>query len=223
MIDRLPELHVALLEAGDADDAAHMAAYMKDHFVFAGVKTPERRAIAREVLGRTRPTADELLAFAEACWSFEEREMQMVGADELRRHAKLLGPEHLPHLRDLVVDRAWWDSVDVLAIHVVGPVVRAHRDLQTEMDAWIDDPDLWVARTAILHQLLWKHETDTARLEAYVDRRADDTEFFIRKALGWALRQYARTDPAWVLGVVERHGGRLSGLTIREATKHLDG
>ncbi len=223
MIDRVPELHVTLLEAGDPDNAAQMAAYMKDHFPFAGVKTPERRAIAKEVLGRTRPSPDELLEFAEACWALPEREMQMVGADELRRHARILTPDHLPAVRRFVVDKAWWDSVDVLAIHVVGPMVRDHRELGAEMDRWIDDPDLWVARTAILHQLLWKHETDTDRLADHVDRRADDTEFFIRKALGWALRQYARTDPGWVAALVDQHRHRLSGLTIREATKHLGG
>ncbi len=222
MADHVPELHITLLDAGDPADAAQMAAYLKDHFPFAGVKTPQRRAIAKDVLGRTRPSPDELLEFAAACWDLPEREMQMVGADELRRHAGILGPEQLPAVRGLLTDRAWWDSVDVLAIHVVGPMVRGHRELQTEMDRWIDDRDLWVARTAILHQLLWKEETDTVRLETYLDRRADDRDFFIRKALGWALRQYARTDPDWVARVVDEHRHRLSGLTIREALKHLE-
>ena len=222
LVDRIPELHVAILEAGDPDDAEQMSAYMKDHFPFAGVKTPQRRALAKDVLGRTRPSPDELLDFADACWSLPEREMQMVGADELRRHAKILGPEHLSTVRRLVANKAWWDSVDVLAIHVVGPMVRNHRELQAEMDGWIDDPDLWIARTAILHQLLWKDETDTVRLETYLDRRADDREFFIRKALGWALRQYARTDPDWVAHVVDERRDRLAGLTVREALKHLE-
>ena len=103
----------------------------------------------------------------------------------------------------------------------MGTLVKTHSELAATMDRWIDDPNIWVARTAILHQLRYKHDLDEARLFRYCERRASDTEFFIRKALGWALRDYARVAPDAVRQFVESHEDELSGLTKREAMKHL--
>jgi 3-methyladenine DNA glycosylase AlkD len=97
----------------------------------------------------------------------------------------------------------------------------ANHGLADEMDRWIDDADIWVARTAILHQLSYKSATDGDRLFAYARSRAGDTEFFIRKALGWALRQYAREEPDRVRAFVAANRSHLSGLTVREALKHI--
>jgi 3-methyladenine DNA glycosylase AlkD len=132
-----------------------------------------------------------------------------------------LTPAELPRLERLVRSKAWWDTVDALAAHVVGALVARHPELAATMDRWIEDDDIWIARTAILHQLAWKDRTDADRLFAYVDRRCGDRAFFIRKACGWALRQHAAVDPDAVREYVASRGDRLSGLTRREATKHL--
>jgi 3-methyladenine DNA glycosylase AlkD len=147
--------------------------------------------------------------------------VQYVAADALRRHQRKLEPGHLLALSELIVSKPWWDTVDDLATHAVGPLVRRHPELSAVMDEWIGSENIWLARTAILHQLLWKADTDAGRLFAYADRRAADSDFFIRKALGWALRQYARVDPEAVRSYVGSRRDRLSALTRREALKHL--
>ena len=124
-------------------------------------------------------------------------------------------------MKALITTNSWWDTVDALAVHVVGTMVHRHRELAAVMDRWIDADDFWLARTAILHQLRWKSDTDTSRLFTYALRRAADNEFFIRKAIGWALRVYATTDPDAVRTFVDRHEDTLSALTQREARKHL--
>ncbi len=222
----LEALRRDLLAVADTEKVAQMEAYQRDQFPFLGVASKERRAAQRSLLNEIGEAGghaggDEVLAFATACWERAEREFQYVGMDALRKRAKLLGPEHLDGVAALITTKSWWDTVDSLATHTVGPMVAAHPDLGATMDVWIDDDNIWLARTAILHQLFYKEATDAERLFEYADRRAADTEFFIRKALGWALRQYARTDPEAVRAYVGANEDRLSGLTKREALKHL--
>ncbi len=164
---------------------------------------------------------DDVLTFVDRCWAQPEREFQYVGSDVLARQATRLGPTHLDRVEALITAKSWWDTVDTLAAHVVGTMVRNHRALTQVMDRWIDANDIWLTRTAILHQLRWKTDTDPDRLFSYAERRAADTEFFIRKAIGWALREFARTDPDAVRAFVDAHADELSGLTRREAMKHL--
>ncbi len=221
MLD-VAELRSALNAVADAEKAPAMTAYMKDRFPFLGVTTPERRAAAKPFLASGRnATADELLDVADELWAQPEREFQYVACDLLRRWVRSLDASSLTRIEALIRSKSWWDTVDALAINVVGPIVSADRGLSSAMDRWIDDDDIWIARTAILHQLKYRDETDNARLFTHIDGRAGDTEFFIRKAAGWALREYAKTDPDAVRAFVDARRDRLSGLTIREATKHL--
>jgi 3-methyladenine DNA glycosylase AlkD len=218
----LLELRCSLEAVADPDRAESMARYMKDHFPFLGVVAPDRRAAQRSSLDRLAGLdGDGLLAVADACWQEPERELHYVAADALRRFNRVLGPGHLGRVRALVTTNSWWDTVDLLAVRVVGPLVARNRELVAEMDRWIDDPDRWVARTALLHQLLAKSDTDADRLFNHARRRAGDEDFFIRKAIGWALRQYARTDPDAVRAFVEAERDRLSPLSKREALKRL--
>ena len=204
----------------DPTAAPAMAAYMKHRFEFFGVKAPQRRAATKATMAAAElASGDELIEFARACWEEPEREFQYVAQDALGANVTRLESRHLPGIRDLVTTRSWWDTVDTLAAWSVGGLVRADPSLAAEMDRWIDDEDIWVARSAILHQLRSKDATDADRLFDYAERRAGDTEFFIRKAIGWALREYARTDPHAVRAFVDTH--ELSGLTRREALKHL--
>ena len=220
--DLLAGLRIALENEADPDDAPVMARYMKDHFPFLGVKTPARRAAQRPTLAAlAAATADDLLAFADACWAEPERELQYVATDALRKHGAVLGPDHIDRVATCITTKSWWDTVDSLAAHTVGPLVARHPELVAVMDRWIDDDDIWLARTAILHQLSFKDRTDADRLFAYAERRAADSEFFIRKAIGWALRQHARVDPDAVRAFVAAHDDVLSGLSKREALKHL--
>jgi 3-methyladenine DNA glycosylase AlkD len=215
-------LRQALEVVADPSQAEPMAAYMKNHFPFLGVKNPEVRAAMKPLLADSATfDASELLDVVDQCWAQPEREFQYVGALLLRRRGSVLDAGHIEDLEGYLTTKSWWDSVDSLAVHTVGPLVKRNPDLVSIMDDWIGDDNIWLARTAIIHQLMYKADTDRDRLFRYAERRADDTEFFIRKAIGWALRQYAREEPDAVRQFVADHEDRLSGLTKREALKHL--
>lgn len=209
-------------QAGDPDRATKMATYMRDLFPFCGVQSKAMIEIQRETIARLgKPDRADVLAFARECWDMPEREYQYGATKLLRRYAKLLESDDLGQIRFFVVTKSWWDTVDELANHVVGTMVQADPALANSMDAWSTDPNMWVARTAILHQLRYKADTDTDRLFGYCRSQMGHNDFFIRKAIGWSLRQYARTDPDAVRAFVSEHEEELSGLSRREALKHL--
>ncbi|PWI19928.1 DNA alkylation repair protein [Streptomyces sp. Act143] len=208
--------------AADPERAAPMRAYMKDVAPFLGLTTPVRRALSRTVLeGMPRPDEADCTAVALRCWRLPEREYQYFAVDYLRRHARVLSSGFLPVARHLVSTVPWWDTVDLLAAHVVGALVTADPALKADMDAWIVDDDLWVARTALLHQLRYKERTDTERLFTYCLHQSGHPDFFIRKAIGWALREYAKTDPEAVRSFLAREKGRFAPLSVREALKNI--
>jgi 3-methyladenine DNA glycosylase AlkD len=195
---------------------------MKDVAPFLGIPTPQRRALSRTVLrGTPPPDETDCAAVALRCWRLPEREYHYFAVDYLRRHVGRCSSGLLPVARHLVTTVSWWDTVDLLAAHVVGALVAADRRLAADMDAWIADDDLWVARTALLHQLRYKERTDTGRLFAYCLRQSAHTDFFIRKAIGWSLREYAKTDPDAVRDFVAHERGRFAPLTVREALKNI--
>ena len=219
--DQVDDLRRELAAVADPARAPAMAAYMKDRFVFLGVPAPTRKSAQRRfVAAGDGAGSDELLDRADACWSRPEREFQYVGTDLLARWVASIDADDLDRVERLIRTKPWWDTVDALATNVVGPMVAASPSLVTVMDRWIDD-DLWVARSAILHQLKYRDRTDADRLFAYVDRRCADTDFFLRKGAGWALREYSKTDPDAVCRYVADRGDRLSGLTRREALKRI--
>ena len=218
----LSRLDERLRAAADPARAAGQAAYMRDRFAFLGVPAPELRRIERAaVTGLPPPDEAALRSTALALWEREQREYQYVACYHLGRHAAVPGPGFLPTLRTLITTKAWWDTVDPLATRVTADLVRRHPALVAEMDAWARDDDKWLVRTAILHQLHHGAATDTGRLFGYCAAQAGHRDFFVRKAIGWALRQYARTDPGAVRAFLDDHRDQLSGLSVREAAKHL--
>ncbi|MGW1764310.1 DNA alkylation repair protein [Streptomyces sp. NPDC002073] len=218
----LDRLTAAYREAADPVRARSAAAYMKDVAPFLGLATPARRALDRGVLADTpAPTEGDCAALALRCWELPEREFQYFAVDYLRRHVGRCSSGLLPVVRHLLVTVPWWDTVDLLAAHTVGPLVAADPALARVMDEWIADEDLWLARTALLHQLRYRDATDADRLFGYCLRRADHPDFFIRKAIGWSLREYAKTAPDEVRAFVTDAQDLLSPLSRREALKNL--
>lgn len=208
--------------AADPGKAVAMRSYMKDVAPFLGLTTPVRRTLSRTVLaGTPRPGETDCTAIALRCWALPEREYQYFAVDLLRRHAARCSAAFLPVVRRLITTVSWWDTVDPLAAHVVGPLVAADPRLVAEMDRWIVDDDLWLARAALLHQLRFKEQTDSERLFTYCVRQSGHTDFFIRKAIGWCLREYAKTDPDSVRAFLTRERGRFAPLTVREALKNI--
>ena len=217
---RLHDLVAAFRAAADPERAGPMAAYMKDRFAFFGIPSPARRAIQRDVLGRWRPDQTELVAFTDGAFAHDEREVQYAACDLVARHASRCSPALIDDLGRWITTRSWWDTVDAFA-RPTGEQVRAHPELGAVMDRWIDADDFWLARIAILHQLHAKSATDPERLFRYCARRAGDSEFFVRKAIGWALREYAKTDPDTVVAFVAAHDADLSPLSKREALRRI--
>ncbi len=208
--------------AGDPVRAAGAGAYMRNQFAFLGIPMPQVTRLSRTVLaGLDRPGEADLVAVARACWQRPEREYQYFACAYLRRYVGVGSPGLLTTVADLITTKSWWDTVDTLAAHTVGPLVAAHPVLVHAMDDWIDDDNLWLVRTAILHQLTYKQRTDAARLFRYCTAQASHRDFFVRKAIGWALREYSRTDPTAVRSFVDAHRSQLAPLSVREALRRL--
>ncbi|MFD3541050.1 DNA alkylation repair protein [Streptomyces sp. NPDC058662] len=219
LLERLTEAYAA---AANPVRAAAMAAYMKNVAPFLGIPAPLRRELSGAVVrGAPEPGEADCAALALGCWRLPEREYQYFAVDYLRRHVPRCSSNLLPVVRRLVVTVPWWDTVDLLAAHTVGPLVAADPALGAVMDEWIEDEDPWIVRTALLHQLRRKGSTDADRLFAHCRRRAGHPDFFVRKAVGWSLREYARTDPDAVRAFVAAEGDRLSPLSAREALRNL--
>lgn len=219
VLDRLTAAYPA---AADPERAGPMRAYMRDQFAFLGIPSPRQGALGREVLaGLPRPDEADLHAVALGCWALPEREYQYFACGLLRRHAKVCSAAFLDTTRYLIVTKPWWDTVDAIAAHVVGSLVACHTELLPTMDEWIAETNLWLVRAALLHQLRYKEATDSGRLFHYCLTQAGHRDFFIRKAIGWALREYAKTSPTAVRAFVRAHEARLSPLSVREALKNL--
>lgn len=221
----LCEIRLALAGVADARRAAPMRAYMRDQFDFLGVPTPPRRLAVRPLLRALKGSgAAVLLAHAAALWAPPQREYQYVAIDLLAMHWKELDARQIADLLALAQRRAWWDSVDGLAA-VVGDVLMAEKArghaAHECMDAALAHENLWVRRIAMLHQLGWRAATDVPRLFSYALALSEEKEFFIQKAIGWALRDYAHHDADAVRAFLETSGGRLAPLSYREAAKHL--
>ncbi len=220
----LQRLSAAFESSRDDERARSMAAYMRDQFAFVGIPTPARVAIQREVMAALPPPGErDLVAFALACWKRPEREYQYAACGYLRRHVSACSSAFIDTAERLVTTKSWWDTVDELAQSIVGPLVAAHPELRTTMSRWIDADDFWLARVAILHQNHRKARTDRDLLFEYCLRRAADRELFIRKAIGWVLRDYSKTDAEAVVRFVADHHDELSGLSRTEALKWLHG
>jgi 3-methyladenine DNA glycosylase AlkD len=131
-------------------------------------------------------------------------------------------PEDLPWIKALILEKSWWDSVDFLATHAVGSLLeRFPAHIRPVLETWIHDPNMWLNRSAIIAQILYRKNLDVDFLAMAILPHIPSKEFFLRKAIGWALRSHAARDPHWVHAFVEAHRAELSGLSIREALKHF--
>ncbi|HET9770887.1 MAG TPA: DNA alkylation repair protein [Acidimicrobiia bacterium] len=206
--------------------APAMAAYMRDQFPFLGVKAPDQQAAFREAMAglpRSLPE-DVVVGAADRLWARPEREHQQVGCRLVARHtaSPAVTPGFLGPLERLLTTRSWWDTVDSLATHAVGDVVRRHPGLRVDMDRWLRHGNVWLVRSSLLHMHRWKGDTDQEWLFAACLLRSDHPDFFVRKAIGWALREHSKTDAPAVVAFVEAHADRLSGLSRREALVWLE-
>ncbi|WP_428815208.1 DNA alkylation repair protein [Lactococcus lactis] len=218
------------------ENAEKQAAYLRHQFEFIGLKTPERRLLAKDFLKEKKADKkiDWKLVFE--FWNLPEREFQYLALDYLHQMKKWLIFDDMEKIKKLTVSKSWWDTVDALD-ELVGQLLLTGRKQATEDDStayeqvkslvkeWAQAENFWIRRIAIDCQLSFKNQTDLELLSYNIEKNllgssfAD--EFFITKAIGWALRDLAKTNSAWVIKFIEEHENKMAKLSIREASKHL--
>jgi len=220
---------VALVEAelaarADPDKAKGMAAYLKTDMPFYGVQKKGRTEVFRKVRAAC-PIANssEYREAVLTLWARPHREEKYLAISLARGNPAFTTFDNVDLYRRLIVEGAWWDLVDDVAINCVGMVHRHERkSMEPVIESWIDDEDMWLRRTALISPIKHKDDTDYETLFDHCLRCAHEREFFIRKAIGWTLREYAKTRPDRVRSFLLQHRDRWSGLSFREAAKHLD-
>lgn len=216
----------ALASAGDPGRAVDQQRYMKSAMPYRGISSPDLTALLRPLLRGWEPDGrGRWEATVRALWDGATHREEWYAALAIARHRRArpwLDAGSVELSRHLVVTGAWWDVVDVVAVHLVGVALRADGAAVTPVvRAWAGGDDLWLRRTAVLCQVGARDRTDVDLLRHVVEANLEEPAFWLRKAIGWALRDRARTDPDWVRAEVDRLGERLSPLSRREATKRL--
>jgi 3-methyladenine DNA glycosylase AlkD len=221
--DLVGVIRAGLRAAADPTRAPQMQAYMKSAMPYLGVSLPVTRRITRTAAKEHPPAGPaDLTGSAAALWRSAEYREERYAATELTGLRMAAGRlELLPLCTEIIVTGAWWDHVDAVSQRI-GAMLLAHPDeVEPLIRSWSTDPDRWLRRTSIICQLAFGGRTDTALLSDVIVPNLQDRDFFIRKGIGWALRQYARTDPDWVRAFVAEHAAVISPLSRREALKHL--
>jgi len=218
-------VHGALRDAADPARAPRMQAYMRSAMPFLGVPVPAVRAIVRTEAKARPPSGTAALAGTAALlWrsaEYREHRYAATALTNLPMTRRLQTPGLLPLYREMIVTGAWWDHVDEVA-HRIGALLRDFPDdLRPVVLEWSRDGDRWLRRVSIICQLGAKQRTDVALVAEAIVANLADKDFFVRKAIGWALRDYARTNPDWVRAFVASHDDTISPLSRREALKHL--
>jgi 3-methyladenine DNA glycosylase AlkD len=231
--DLLDAVREALAANADPERAVRQQAYMKSAMPCRGLSSPTLRKVVLPILrdpAHVMEDRGEWEATVRALWDEATHREERYAAIELtgiRPYRRWLDPGALGLYEHLVRTGQWWDLVDPVASDRVGPILLDHRaEVTPTIEDWATDgDDLWLRRTAVISQLKHRERTDrdllTHCIEANAEGSAFGSTFWIRKAIGWALRAYAATDPDWVRATVDRLGDRLSGLSRREALKHL--
>ncbi|MGB6552627.1 MAG: DNA alkylation repair protein [Candidatus Binataceae bacterium] len=203
--------------------APAMAAYMKTAQPFFGVPTPARTAMLKQMGDRFAPTdAKSYARSVMALWKLPHREEQYCAIAVARRHDQFITPAAIPLYERMIREGAWWDFVDEIAASLVGAVYGNFRaQTRPTIERWINDEDLWIRRAALLSHLKHKRDTDAAQLFRHCLKLAPEPEFFIRKAIGWVLREYSKTDARAVRTFLTANRKQLSKLSYAEGSKHL--
>ncbi|WP_010170288.1 DNA alkylation repair protein [Bacillus coahuilensis] len=199
--------------------AGPMEAYMRNHFPFLGIKTPERKQLLREYIQmKGKPQQEDLEELVTTLWSQPEREFQYIALTFMDKLIKQASPNFLQVIEELIGTKSWWDTIDHLASNTVGVMYTLYpEETERYIQKWIVSENIWYNRIAILYQLKYKENTDETKLYEFINQHKDSSEFFIQKAIGWALREYSKTNPESVKDFIEQTD--LAPLSRREGLK----
>ena len=214
------KLYEEMIQHKNEEQAQRMSKYMLNKFEYIGIKTPERRKIFKNFFSEYKNEEKIDWEFVNKCWENKYREFQYVAADYLKNTKDKLTIDDIPKFKRLILKKSWWDTIDNLDM-TIGTLALKDSNVNKILLEWSLDENIWLRRIAIDHQLLRKEKTNTELLEKILKNNLGQTEFFINKAIGWALRDYSKTNPEWVKNFIEKNRENMAKLSIKEASKYL--
>ena len=214
------KLYEEMIQHKNEEQAQKMSKYMLNKFEYIGIKTPERREIFKNFFKEYKNEEKIDWEFVNKCWENKYREFQYIAADYLKNMKDKLTVDDIPNFKRLILKKSWWDTIDNLDM-TIGALALKDSNVNKILLEWSLDENIWLRRIAIDHQLLRKEKTNTELLEKILKNNLGQTEFFINKAIGWALRDYSKTNPEWVKNFIEENKEKMAKLSIKEASKYL--
>ena len=214
------KLYEEMIQHKNEEQAQKMSKYMLNKFEYIGIKTPERREIFKNFFKEYKNEEKIDWEFVNKCWENKYREFQYIAADYLKNMKDKLTIDDIPKFKRLILEKSWWDTIDNLDM-TIGALALKDSNVNKILMEWSLDENIWLRRIAIDHQLLRKEKTDIELLEKILKNNLEQTEFFINKAIGWALRDYSKTNPEWVKTFIEKNRENMAKLSIKEASKYL--
>ena len=214
------KLYEEMIQHKNEEQARKMSKYMLNKFEYIGIKTPERRKIFKNFFKEYKNEEKIDWEFVNKCWENKYREFQYIAADYLKNMKDKLTRDDIPKLKQLILKKSWWDTIDNLDM-TIGALALKDSNVNKILLEWSLDENIWLRRIAIDHQLLRKEKTNTELLEKILKNNLGQAEFFINKAIGWALRDYSKTNPEWVKNFIEENKEKMAKLSIKEASKYL--
>ena len=214
------KLYEEMIQHKNEEQAQRMSKYMLNKFEYIGIKTPERRKIFKNFFSEYKNEEKIDWEFVNKCWENKYREFQYVAADYLKNMKDKLTINDIPKFKRLILEKSWWDTIDNLDM-TIGALALKDSNVNKILLEWSLDENIWLRRIVIDHQLLRKEKTNTELLEKILKNNLGQAEFFINKAIGWALRDYSKTNPEWVKTFIEENKEKMAKLSIKEASKYL--
>lgn len=207
-------------QSKDSEKASAMSAYMKNKFDFYGIPSPERKELCKDFIKSEKAAKEIDWELLDKCYEDNHREMQYLVYDYLLAMKKYLSYEDIDKIKTYITAKSWWDTIDFLC-KVIGDIGLRDNRVGRMMIDWSKSDNIWLKRTAIQHQLTYKDKTNTELLEEIIQNCLDTDEFFVNKAIGWALREYSKTSPEWVKAFISKYKKDLRSLSIKEASKYI--
>lgn len=219
-MDKYVEIKQAFEEQANKTEAIKMSSYMKDKFDFYGIPAPVRKKIYQHFLKEEKKSKSIDWLFLNQCYEDDNREFQYLVYDYLLAMKKYVAYEDMGMITQYIINKSWWDTIDFLC-KVIGDVGLRDNRIKNLMIEWSVNENIWMKRTAIEHQLCLKGKTDIGLLERIILNCLGSKEFFVNKAIGWALRDYSKFNQEWVRSFIEKNQDKMSSLTIKEASKYI--
>lgn len=219
-MDKYLKIKKIFEEQEDKGNAISMSKYMRNMFNFYGLSTPKRKDVYNAFIKEEKKNKIIDWEFLDKCYEDNHREFQYLVYDYLLAMKQYLTYDDIPKIKNYIVTKSWWDTIDFLC-KVIGYIGLKDLRVKDLMLDWSKSDNIWIKRTAIEHQLCLKDKTNTELLEEIIVNCFGSSQFFINKAIGWALRDYSKTDPKWVKNFIDTNREKMHSLSIKEASRYI--